>query len=231
MRAAAHARRSRGTSLAAGFDALICTRRPLERAPAAARRAAAGARHRPRAGTRRARGRRSRNRERLRRAASVLVLDMKRESDALYAEYLHEAMRLSLAGLAAIAALLWLALRSLSARRCVLAPLLLAVLDRRGGARALRRELTILHLVGMLLIVAVGSNYALVLRSPRAQADARCGAAHARLVASSPICARSSASACSPSRRAGARGAGHDGRAGHVPGAAVSPALARRRRA
>jgi predicted exporter len=94
-------------------------------------------------------------------AASVHVLDLKRESDALYDEYLHEAMRLSLLGLAAIVALLWFALRSLKRAALVLAPLVLAVLTVAAVLALCGIELTILHLVGMLLIVAVGSNYAL----------------------------------------------------------------------
>jgi predicted exporter len=93
--------------------------------------------------------------------ASVHVLDLKRESDALYDDYLHEAMRLSLAGFAAIIALLWFALRSLKRAALVLAPLVLAVLTVAAVLALCGIELTILHLVGMLLIVAVGSNYAL----------------------------------------------------------------------
>jgi predicted exporter len=42
-----------------------------------------------------------------------------------------------------------------------LAPLLLAVLNVAAGLALCGVQLTILHLVGMLLIVAVGSNYAL----------------------------------------------------------------------
>jgi predicted exporter len=70
-------------------------------------------------------------------------------------------MRLSLAGLAAIVALLWFALRSLKRAALVLAPLVLAVLTVAAVLALCGVELTILHLVGMLLIVAVGSNYAL----------------------------------------------------------------------
>jgi predicted exporter len=94
-------------------------------------------------------------------ASSARVLDMKHESDALYAGYLREAIRLSLWGLAAIAALLGLWLRSAPRTARVLAPLVLAVLTVGAALALAHRELTILHLVGMLLIVAVGSNYAL----------------------------------------------------------------------
>ena len=97
----------------------------------------------------------------------VQLLDLKRESDALYASYLQEAIRLSLAGLAAILALLLLALRSPIRVARVIAPLVLAVLCVAGGLAACGEQLTILHLVGMLLIVAVGSNYALFFDAQR----------------------------------------------------------------
>jgi len=143
----------RGTSLAAGFEALIMHQSdhwyallPLHAADPAApdidsarvSRALAAAN-----------------------LSNAELLDPKKESDALYASYLREAMRLSLAGLVAIVALLWIALRSPARVARVLAPLILAVLAVAAGMAACGRQLTILHLVGMLLIVAVGSNYAL----------------------------------------------------------------------
>ncbi|MBJ9751312.1 MMPL family transporter [Burkholderia cepacia] len=91
----------------------------------------------------------------------ALFVDMKAEADRLYVSYVHEDIRLSLAGFAAIAVLLLIALRS--PRRAVraLAPLVAAVLVVTAGFALAGVPLTILHLVGMLLIVAVGSNYAL----------------------------------------------------------------------
>jgi predicted exporter len=89
------------------------------------------------------------------------VLDLKQESDALYASYLHEAIRLSLAGGIAIIVLLLTVLRSPLRVARVLAPLLLAVLGVAAALAFAGVQLTLLHLVGMLLIVAVGSNYAL----------------------------------------------------------------------
>ena len=89
------------------------------------------------------------------------VLDLKRASNDLYADYLSEAIRLSLAGFAAVAVLLLIALRSARRVALVLIPLILAVLVVAAALAACGVELTILHLVGMLLIVAVGSNYAL----------------------------------------------------------------------
>jgi len=89
------------------------------------------------------------------------VLDLKQESDALYASYLSEAIRFSLAGFLALTVLLLIALRSPLRVARVLLPLVMAVLTVAAGLAALGVQLTILHLVGMLLIVAVGSNYAL----------------------------------------------------------------------
>jgi predicted exporter len=91
----------------------------------------------------------------------IVVMNIKQELDALYGSYLAEAVHLSLAGLAAIVVLLLLALRSAARAARVIAPLLLAVLVVSAGFALAGTRLTILHLIGMLLIVAVGSNYAL----------------------------------------------------------------------
>jgi predicted exporter len=89
------------------------------------------------------------------------VLDLKQESDALYDNYLSEAVHFSLAGFLALTILLLIALRSPRRVARVLAPLVLAVLTVAAGLVIAGVHLSILHLVGMLLIVAVGSNYAL----------------------------------------------------------------------
>lgn len=94
-------------------------------------------------------------------ATRVRFVDVKGEADRLYGGYLHEAIVLSLAGLVAIALLLLVALRSPASVLRVLAPLAGAVLTVAAGLALAGQRLTILHLVGLLLIVAVGSNYAL----------------------------------------------------------------------
>jgi predicted exporter len=94
-------------------------------------------------------------------AEGVRVLDLKQESDSLYAGYLAEAIHFSFAGLLALTLLLLVALRSPRRVALVLAPLILAVLTVAAGLAIFGVQLSILHLVGMLLIVAVGSNYAL----------------------------------------------------------------------
>jgi predicted exporter len=89
------------------------------------------------------------------------VLDLKQESDALYSTYLTQALRCSSAGFAALTLLLLIALRSPLRVARVLAPLVLSVLVVAAVLAAFGVRLNIMHLVGMLLIVAVGSNYAL----------------------------------------------------------------------
>src|SRR5216684_5937827 len=89
------------------------------------------------------------------------ILDLKLETDALYAGYLQEAIRLSLCGFVLIVLLLLVALREAQRVARLLAPLVLAVLTVAAVLVLAGQQLTILHLVGMLLIVAVGSNYAL----------------------------------------------------------------------
>jgi len=93
--------------------------------------------------------------------SDALFIDMKGEFNKLYNDYLHEAMLLSLAGLLAIVTLLAVTLRSARRLAKVLLPLVLAVLLVIAGLNLLGERLHLLHLVGMLLIVAVGSNYAL----------------------------------------------------------------------
>ncbi|QBR03319.1 MMPL family transporter [Paraburkholderia pallida] len=96
----------------------------------------------------------------------ALFVDLKAEADRLYVNYVHEDIRLSLAGFAAIAVLLTLALRSPLRAARALAPLVAAVLVVAAGFALAGVPMTILHLVGMLLIVAVGSNYALFFCKP-----------------------------------------------------------------
>ena len=91
----------------------------------------------------------------------AVVLDLKGEADELYSSYLSQIVKWSLFGLGAIVLLLLLTLRSLTRVLRVVAPLALAVLAVAAGLVLAGHQLTILHVIGMLLIVAVGSNYAL----------------------------------------------------------------------
>lgn len=91
----------------------------------------------------------------------ALFIDMKGEFDALYDDYLTEAQHLSLLGVVAIALLLALSLRSARQLLHVLLPLAMAVPLVMASLHLLGERLHLLHLIGLLLIVAVGSNYAL----------------------------------------------------------------------
>ena len=93
--------------------------------------------------------------------SDVLFVDMKAESDQLYSGYLDEAILLSLGGLVAIIGLLLLVFRSPMRVVRIIAPLAAAVITVTAGLAVFGQQLIILHLVGLLLVVAVGSNYAL----------------------------------------------------------------------
>lgn len=90
-----------------------------------------------------------------------VLLDLRQELDELYRGYLREAQINSLLGAAAIVALLLAALRSPRRVFDVLAPLAAAALVTCGLLALGGHELSIFHLVGLLLVVAVGSNYSL----------------------------------------------------------------------
>jgi predicted exporter len=93
--------------------------------------------------------------------SGALFIDLKAEANALYDGYLHEAIALAAAGVAAVLLLLMIALRSAARVGRVAAPLGAAVLVTAAILAAAGQPLTLLHLVGFLLVVAVGSNYAL----------------------------------------------------------------------
>ena len=93
--------------------------------------------------------------------SGALLVDMKGEFDTLYGDYLGEAVRLSSAGFLAIIALLLVTLRSPRRLAGVLLPLMMSVAIVIAVLHLAGERLHLLHLVGMLLIVAVGSNYAL----------------------------------------------------------------------
>lgn len=91
----------------------------------------------------------------------VLFVDLKAESDRLYSGYLHEAIVLSLGGVLAIIVLLLLVFRSFARTVRIILPLLAAIITVTAGLALFGQQLIILHLVGLLLVAAVGSNYAL----------------------------------------------------------------------
>jgi predicted exporter len=98
--------------------------------------------------------------------ANAVFIDMKTESNRLYSSYMYEAILLSLAGLLAIVILLLFVLRSPMHVMRVIVPLAASVLTVTAGLALLGQQLIILHLIGLLLIVAIGSNYALFFNPP-----------------------------------------------------------------
>ena len=93
--------------------------------------------------------------------SNIIVIDLLEESTNLFDSYRHEALLLSGFGCLIIFGLLLASLRSLSRTLSVMAPLACAVLCVTAALLLSGNQLTILHLVGLLLVVAVGSNYAL----------------------------------------------------------------------
>lgn len=91
---------------------------------------------------------------------AVHLVDIKGETESLYAQYLEEAILLSLAGIALIV-LVTAAGMGFSWQRLyrVVVPIGAALACVVAGLAAAGIGLTILHLVGLLLTVAVGSNY------------------------------------------------------------------------
>src|SRR4051812_19766848 len=107
--------------------------------------------------------------------SQVVLLDMKRELDALYHGYRLRALGYALLGAVAIALLLVLMLRSVRRAWDVLMPLAAAVLVTSALLIASGVRLNIFHLVALLLVVGVGSNYTLFFErgSPGAADPAR----------------------------------------------------------
>ena len=89
------------------------------------------------------------------------VIEIGAELTRLYARYLREAQAQALLGALGVVALVALALRSWRRVLAVCQPLVLSVLLTMGLLALFNVQLGILHLVGLLLVVAVGSNYAL----------------------------------------------------------------------
>jgi predicted exporter len=91
----------------------------------------------------------------------VRVVDILEETTSLFDNYLREALILVAIGAIAIVGLLFGSMRSLLRTVRVVAPLACSVACVTATLLLSGIQLTILHLVGLLLAVAIGSNYAL----------------------------------------------------------------------
>ena len=94
-------------------------------------------------------------------ATSFVLLDMKQESEQMFRDYRHEAAKNALLGALAIVVLLFVSLRSMRRVLEVSLPLVAAVIAVTAWLILSGHSLSIFHLIGLLLVVAVGSNYAL----------------------------------------------------------------------
>jgi predicted exporter len=101
------------------------------------------------------------------------LVDLKQESDALYRTYRNQIITYSLLGTVAIVLLLLFSLRSLHRVLRVLMPLSAAVIITFCILVLNGNPLSIFHLVGLLLVVAIGSNYALFFERQAADAAER----------------------------------------------------------
>jgi len=103
----------------------------------------------------------------------AVLLDLKRESEHLYQTYRGEVISYSLLGATVIVVLLFASLCSPRRVFDVLAPLAAAVIVTSSVLVLTGTKLSIFHLVGLLLVVAVGSNYALFFDRQTASAQDR----------------------------------------------------------
>jgi predicted exporter len=101
------------------------------------------------------------------------LLDLKGEATRMFLDYRHEVAKYALIGVAAILLLLAFSLRSMSRVLDVSLPLAAAVVAAVAWHVWSGHLLTIFHLIGLLLAVAVGSNYALFFDRHEATAEAR----------------------------------------------------------
>ena len=123
------------------------------------------------------------------------VVNIKGELDALYERYLREARVQALVGALAVCALLAWHLRSWKRLVRIAQPIAAAVLIVLAGLALSGVALGILHLVGLLLTVAIGSNYALFFDQIRHQQEA-----HGERVAEAPAASASASAAATAPR-------------------------------
>jgi predicted exporter len=91
----------------------------------------------------------------------VMFVDISGATNTLYSGYIRNALKLSLTGVLGIIILLLVVFRSVIRVVRIMLPLIAAVLSVAAGFVVMGIELNILNLIGLMLIVAVGSNYAL----------------------------------------------------------------------
>ncbi|HVY16323.1 MAG TPA: MMPL family transporter [Rhodopila sp.] len=98
-------------------------------------------------------------------------VDLKTESDRLLSTYLREGVTLACLGAGAIVLLLAASLRSATRLLLVMAPLVASVVMTLAILRLGGHALSIFNLFGLLLVVAIGSNYCLFFDRQRGDAE------------------------------------------------------------
>ena len=106
-------------------------------------------------------------------AAGFELLDLKQESNRLVGGYRNESLRLFALGLACIAALLALGLRSAGRAARVFLPVAGAAILTVALLLLAGRALSLFNLVALLLVVGIGLNYALFFERPQDEGDER----------------------------------------------------------
>ncbi len=93
--------------------------------------------------------------------AKVSLINFKGESDQLFSRFRHQAIVNALLGASAISILLLVSLRGLGRAYRVVAPLAAAVIVTIALTLMFGHALSIFHVVALLLVIGVGSNYSL----------------------------------------------------------------------
>jgi predicted exporter len=92
---------------------------------------------------------------------AVWAFDLKGESEAMIRGYRDQALALAAAGVVVIGAVLWIGLRRARAAADVMLPVLAAVGVTAAALVLGGTRLSLLHLVSFLLVLGIGTNYAL----------------------------------------------------------------------
>jgi predicted exporter len=102
--------------------------------------------------------------DRIAREGRFAFLDLKEEADQLVGRYRQESLRLTVLGMAAIAALLWWGLGRAGTVGIVVLPVLIAILFVITVLALVGERLSLFHLVSLLLVMGIGLNYSLFFR-------------------------------------------------------------------
>jgi predicted exporter len=114
---------------------------------------------------------------------ALRVLDLKRESDAMVSAYRSQSLALAALGVLVIAAVLAVGLRNTRAVAVVMVPVLAAIVVTAAALAAAGTRLSLLHLVALLLVLGIGTNYSLFFSRFAPDDDERLRNAYSVLVA------------------------------------------------